>query len=78
MMPDLAGPDKRPGTITENQRLDLIGILLRDRGAWSRAHRMEWLTQRIPGWDHGGDLGWLSQKQAGDLLAAANGIGAQE
>ena len=72
MMPELAGPDERPGTITEGQRLDLIGILLRDGVAWSAAHRLEWLAQRIPGWDHGGELGWLSQRQAGDLLLAAS------
>lgn len=74
MNPELPGPSDKAGTATPEQRLALLGVFARDGHAHSRAYRLEWLAQRIPGWNHGGELDWLSERQAGDLLAAAAGV----
>jgi len=58
-----------PGTITQAQRLALIGAL-DDAGiknTWQRAARIgEILAEKD--WLHGGDLGWLSEAQAATVL----------
>jgi hypothetical protein len=61
---------EKPGSITEGQRLALAGTL-----GWlgiTTSHlRGIFISEAISGWQHGGDLGWLSQRQASEVLAAA-------
>jgi hypothetical protein len=60
----------RPGTITEAQRTALIGLLM-DQGLIGEGKhkaRAEVIAQAVAGWKWGGDLGILSQQDAGDLL----------
>ena len=63
-------PSQKPGSITDEQRLALIGLLIDQGfvgdGKW-RA-RAILIAEVVPGWPYGGDLGNLSQQQAGDLL----------
>jgi hypothetical protein len=59
---------QRPGSITEDQRMAVIGLLMELGIAFSRHARAEMIARAIPGWTWQGDLNALSQQQAGDLL----------
>jgi hypothetical protein len=68
----------RPGSITEAQREALIGLLM-DQGMipsgllgdeQAPRRRAEFIASVVPGWTWKGDLGVLSQQQAGDVLEA--------
>jgi hypothetical protein len=69
---------QRPGSITAAQRDALIGLLMdqgmvpagRSGDESARKRRAEFIASVVPGWTWGGDLGVLSQEQAGDLLEA--------
>jgi hypothetical protein len=63
-------PSQKPGSITGEQRQALIGLLM-DQGLVGEGksrHRAELIAEAVPGWKWGGDLGALSQQQAGDVL----------
>ena len=59
---------QRPGSITENQRTAVIGLLMDQGLLFNRHTRGEVIAAAVPGWRWAGDLGFLSQQQAGDLL----------
>jgi hypothetical protein len=69
-------PSQRPGSISQAQRETLTGLFM-DQGmvpsgragdARAPKARAEFIASVVPGWAYGGDLGALSQQQAGDLL----------
>jgi hypothetical protein len=61
---------EKAGSVTLEQRDALIGLLMDQgfigEGKWRARAIM--IAEVIPGWAWKGDLGGLSQKQAGDLL----------
>jgi hypothetical protein len=59
---------ERPGSLTEDQRMAIIGGLMQQCVLFNRTERAELIARAIPGWTWRGDLGGLSQRQAGDLL----------
>jgi hypothetical protein len=68
----------RPGSITEAQREALVGLFM-DQGMVPSGHaddagaprrRAQFIAAVVPGWTWNGDLGVLSQQQAGDVLEA--------
>jgi hypothetical protein len=65
------GASPRPGTITGTQRLAIVGLFdaAGIRNTWQRAfHIAEILHEED--WQHGGDLGWLSEAQAQAVITA--------
>ena len=65
--------ERAPGSITPDQRLALIGAL-DGAGATSSRHRALRLAGILPGWQHGGDLGWLSEAEAHTVLSALGAV----
>jgi hypothetical protein len=60
---------QRPGSVTGDQRLAIIG-LMQDQGVLlPRSRRNEVIAEVVPHWMFGGDLGVLSQQEAEDLIA---------
>jgi hypothetical protein len=61
---------RRPASITAAQRDALIGLMTDQGIAVSRHARGELLARVVPRWKPhmGGDLGYLSQQEAGDVL----------
>jgi predicted amidophosphoribosyltransferase len=58
---------QRPGSITDSQRLAIAGLVI-DQNLLTPARRDDMIGQAVPGWKYYGDLGALSQQQAGDVL----------
>jgi hypothetical protein len=59
---------QRPGSVTGDQRLTIIG-LMQDQGVlFSRQARAQVIAEAVPGWPYAGYLDALSQQQAADLL----------
>ena len=63
----------RPGSITQAQRESMTGLLM-DQGMvgseGGRKRRAEFIASVVPGYKWSGDLGVLSQAEAGDVLQA--------
>src|SRR5271155_590085 len=55
---------QRPGSITEDQRMAVVGKLMEHGGLFSRHDRAATIARAVPGWTWEGDLGALSQQQA--------------
>jgi hypothetical protein len=60
-------PSSRPGSITTEQRLAIVGLCI-DQNLLTPRKRAAELEMVVAGWRYGGDLGWLSQREAGDVL----------
>ena len=60
--------DQRPGSLTEDQRYAIMGLLMERGLLFNRHARAETIARILPGWKWAGDLGALSRRQAGDLL----------
>jgi hypothetical protein len=58
---------QRPGSVTDEQRYAICGLMA-DIGLWRRTSRDEVISSVVADWTHAGDLGWLSQQRAGDVL----------
>lgn len=59
-----------PGTITDDQRLDLLDRLIADGVPRLSVPRGDWIRARFPEWKHGGDLGWLTAREAAWLVSS--------
>jgi hypothetical protein len=67
-------PSSRPGSLTEGQRDAIVGQLMSRDLLLPRQVRAETIAKAVPGWKWGGDLGGLSQLEAGDLLEYLEGL----
>jgi hypothetical protein len=59
---------QRPGSITPDQRLGIIGLMQEQGILFNRWTRANVIATVVPGWPYGGDFGALSQQEAADLL----------
>jgi hypothetical protein len=59
---------QRPGSVTGEQRLAIIGLMESLGILLPRSRRNEVIAEVVPGWQWAGDLGVLSQEQAARLL----------
>jgi hypothetical protein len=59
---------QRPGSITEDQRLVIIGLMMDQNILVPRQLRAEVIAEAVPGWNWQGELGAMSQQQAEDLI----------
>jgi hypothetical protein len=59
---------QRAGSITQTQRESLIGLLMDQGLVGNSGARGRVIAKVVPDWKWQGDLGSLSQQQAGDLL----------
>jgi hypothetical protein len=58
---------QRPGSITDAQRMAIAGLVI-DQNLLTPAKRDDVIARAVPCWKYYGDLGALSQQQAGDVL----------
>jgi hypothetical protein len=65
---------QRPGSLTDDQRDAVIGQLMARNLVFPRQVRAETIAKAVPGWKWAGDLGALSQQEAGDLLVYLEGL----
>jgi hypothetical protein len=65
---------QRPASLTEDQRVAIIGQLMARNLLLPRSARAEVIAAAVPGWKWAGDLSVLSQQQAGDLLEYLEGL----